>query len=111
MAIEPQLDLGDPIAVELRKIGDRWGHLLALGILFIVLGTLAILASFVATLTLTITFGILIAVGGILQIATSLWSGPWSGRLVHLLLGILYLVAGMVMIKHPIAAAAGITLV
>jgi uncharacterized membrane protein HdeD (DUF308 family) len=111
MATEPRFDLGKPLVDEIKNLRGQWGYLLALGIVFIVLGTLAILASFIATLTLTITFGILLAVGGFLQAVTSIWTGPWSGRLLHLLLGILYLVAGAFMIRHPLPAAAVITLV
>jgi uncharacterized membrane protein HdeD (DUF308 family) len=107
--IPPPAD--DPMSEELRVLGKVWLPILMLGIAMIVLGTLAIMASFVATLTITITFGILLAVAGVVQIATSLWVGQWRGFLLQLLLGILYLIAGCVMIKHPLRAAAGITII
>jgi uncharacterized membrane protein HdeD (DUF308 family) len=111
MAMETPTLGRDPFVDEMRQIGNRWGHFVALGIALIILGTLAILSPFVATWSLTITFGVLLAVGGIVQIVTSFWAGQWRGFFVQLLLGILYLLAGGFMIRHPLAAAAGITLV
>jgi uncharacterized membrane protein HdeD (DUF308 family) len=102
---------GDAYADEIRQIGNRWGLFLVLGIILILVGTLAIMYSLFFTLALTFTLGILLAVGGLVQIVTSCWAGQWRGFFVQLILGILYLVAGALMIRHPVAAAAGITLV
>jgi uncharacterized membrane protein HdeD (DUF308 family) len=102
---------GDPIVEEMRALGRRWGHFLALGIILIIVGSLAIACSFIATLAITLSFGVLLAVGGLVQVATAFWAGAWRGVFLQLVLGILYLVAGAVMIKDPVAAAAVITAV
>ena len=111
MSTIPETPLGDPIADELRQIGNRWGHFLALGIILIILGTLAIMFSFIASLAVALTFGILLAVGGVVQIVTSFWASRWGGFFLGLVLGLLYLVAGIFMVRHPISAIEAITLV
>jgi uncharacterized membrane protein HdeD (DUF308 family) len=48
-------------------------------------------------------------IGGTAQIISSFWAGKWSGFLVSILTGILYLVVGMLMIEHPLASLLGLT--
>jgi uncharacterized membrane protein HdeD (DUF308 family) len=111
MSLGTETPLSDPITDELRMIGHRWGHFLVLGVVLIILGTLAIIFSCIASMAITLTFGILLLAGGLVQIVTSFWASKWSGFFLELFLGVLYLVAGGFMIRHPVAAAAGITLV
>jgi len=111
MSMGTQTPLGDPITDEIRLIGNRWGHCLALGIMLIVLGTAAVLYSVFATLVVMGTLGIILVAGGLVQTLTSFWAGGWRGFFVQLILGILYAVAGTIMIRHPVAAASAITLV
>jgi uncharacterized membrane protein HdeD (DUF308 family) len=111
MALGTQTPLGDPIADEIRLIGSRWGHFFALGIMLVVVGTIAIMYSILATLVITETLGIILVAGGLVQTITSFWATEWRGFFVQLILGILYAVAGTIMIRHPGAAAEAITLV
>jgi uncharacterized membrane protein HdeD (DUF308 family) len=107
----PQLAPVDPIAEEMRRIGSRWGHFLALGIVLIVLGTLMILNSLSATYAITLAAGILMAGAGLVEIVSAFFAGAWRGFFLSLLLGIFYLIAGLMVFRHPVAAVAGITLI
>jgi uncharacterized membrane protein HdeD (DUF308 family) len=49
-------------------------------------------------------------VAGIATIIASFWAGKWSGLLVQLLVGILYLVAGLTVAETPGRSAAMLTL-
>jgi uncharacterized membrane protein HdeD (DUF308 family) len=112
MALEtqPYPPAAGPWAEGLHALRKNWGWLVVLGIALIVLGVLAVGAAFIATLATVTAFGILILIGGGVQLATAIWAGRWSGFFLHLLAGILYLIVGMLMIEHPVEAAAGITL-
>jgi uncharacterized membrane protein HdeD (DUF308 family) len=57
-----------------------------------------------------LTFGILLLVGAGVQVVTALWARKWRGFFLHLLTGILYLVAGVFLIENPVEAALGLTL-
>jgi uncharacterized membrane protein HdeD (DUF308 family) len=85
--------------------------LLVLGVLLIVVGLVAISASFIATLATVVILAILLMIGGIVEIVDAFLGRGWRGFWLHLLFGILYLVMGFIMVQRPLAAAAIFTLV
>ena len=93
---------GDYAPEGLREIR---GFLIAMGVALILLGIAAIASSFVATLVTTLTIGALLLLGAIFQIVTAIWGRTWRGFVLHLLGGVLYLVAGLFVIQSPIEAA------
>jgi uncharacterized membrane protein HdeD (DUF308 family) len=95
---------------ELEAIRGNWGWVLALGIILIVVGTLAIGMPFVASLASIALLSSLLIVGGIAQLVGAFWTRDWSGFFLSLLMGILYLVTGVVFIRHPANALAAVTL-
>jgi uncharacterized membrane protein HdeD (DUF308 family) len=98
---------------EMRRLRQHWGWYLALGIFLAAIGTFAIMWACLAKVTVAITwlFGFVLLAGGISAIVSSFWAGRWSGMLVHLLLGILYTLAGLLIIDQPVESALGITLI
>jgi uncharacterized membrane protein HdeD (DUF308 family) len=101
-----------PVESEVNVLRKAWPLFLALGVVLTVLGVLAVgtALSGIATLATIFSFGILLVVGGVAQIATSFLARAWRGFFLHLLVGILYLVLGGLMIEHPSEAARGLTL-
>jgi uncharacterized membrane protein HdeD (DUF308 family) len=49
----------------------------------------------------TVFYGSLLLAGGIPQIISSLWTGKRSGMLLHLLIGVLYTVLGLLIFDSP----------
>lgn len=94
--------LGPSAGHELHSLRDQWWCFLAMGIALAVLGTICIASPFVATMTSVVAFGVLLLAGGVTQIISSFWSGRWSGMLLHLLVGVLYVVVGMMVIDAPV---------
>ena len=90
---------------------SAWWVFQVLGIILIVLGMVSLGSAFFVSLVTVIMFGFLILIAGIVQVVSSFWSGKWSGFLLHLLVGILYLVTGYITMHSPVAAVAGLTLV
>jgi uncharacterized membrane protein HdeD (DUF308 family) len=101
----PRLGLSEPAA--LREI---WVFLLGMGIALMILGVVAIGSSLIATLATVLVFGILLLLGALFQVVTALWGRSWRGFFLHLLAGVLYLIAGVFMIDNPLEAALGLTL-
>jgi uncharacterized membrane protein HdeD (DUF308 family) len=81
-----------------------------LGALLIAVGLVAISSSFIATMATVVTIGILLMIGGVLEIIDAVLGRGWRGFGMHLLSGILYLVVGFLLIQRPLAAAAIFTL-
>jgi len=87
-----------------------WAWFLVLGILEIILGTIAIGSTFFATLVTVVFFGWLLLFGGVLSAVHAFWRKRWRGFFVDLIIGLLYIVAGFFMVEEPLAAAASLTL-
>jgi uncharacterized membrane protein HdeD (DUF308 family) len=92
-----------------ESLREIWAFLLAMGIVLMVLGAVAVGSSFIATLATVVVFGILLVIGAILQVVTALWGRSWKGFFLQLLAGVLYLIAGVFMIQNPLEPAVGLT--
>ena len=95
---------------ELEHMKDDWWWFFLLGIALVILGTFAIGSAVFVSVAAVVLFGFLLLAGGIVQIVSSFWAGDWSGRLLHLLIGILYIVVGLMIVDAPEGALAAITL-
>ena len=113
--MNPLLPSTGPAAVvhELQTIHKHWPWFLALGIAMVIIGMFAISWACIATITVTATwlFGFLLLGGGIAEIVTSFSAGRWSGTLVHLLVGVLYVIVGLMIIEQPENSAIQLTLI
>jgi uncharacterized membrane protein HdeD (DUF308 family) len=84
--------------------------LLILGIFLVVVGTMAIVSEFIATLATIKFFGMLLLVGGILQVVGALTTRHGQDFFVNLLAGILSSVVGLLMMARTEEAAVAVTL-
>jgi uncharacterized membrane protein HdeD (DUF308 family) len=98
---------------ELQTLQKHWQWFLALGIAMTTLGMFAIGSACIATVTVTVTwlFGFLMLAGGIAEIVSAFSAGRWSGTLVHMLIGVLYAVVGLMIIEQPENSAIQLTLI
>lgn len=100
---------------ELHKLGvdelrRKWGWFVALGILLVILGTVAIGASVLTTLVSVVFIGWLMIVGGAMETVHAFSCKAWGGFFIDLLAGILYTVAGFLIVSNPGASAIMLTL-
>ena len=96
---------------ELAELQQHWWAFLILGIGLVLLGTIALSCTpFVSVVTVAL-FGIIMVVGGIAQVVSAFWAGKWSGFMLQILLGILYVIVGYILMDAPASAAAGLGLV
>jgi len=105
-----QVPSHDLFLVGLASLKKNWGWYLALGLVLIALGTMAIGSSLVMTLVSVVFFGWLLIVGGLAEAAHAFWRKAWGGFVLDLLGGILYLVVGFMLVANPAASAVALTL-
>jgi uncharacterized membrane protein HdeD (DUF308 family) len=89
---------------------DRWGGLLALGIILVILGFIGLGMTFTLTVASVIFFGILICIGGVFQFAHCA-RARWNGNGWQILIALVYIAVGVVMIIDPVLASTWLTLV
>lgn len=93
-----------------RQPASNWAWLMGLGIAWIIVGALAILAAGLATLATVIVFGWVLAVTGVVRIIHAFGTRIREGFFLDLLVGILRIVVGAIMIARPGVGAVTITL-
>lgn len=94
----------------LEELRRRWAWFFGLGVLLIVLGTLAIGASVVTTLATMVFIGWLMIFAGFAQGLHAFTCRAWEGFFLDLLLGTLYGVTGCMVVGNPGATAVALTL-
>ena len=82
-----------------------WWLFLALGLVSIIVGFLAISSAFIATLASVVVFGVLLLVEGITEVIHAVMVRNWRGFALHLLAAALYLILGVFMLENPVRAA------
>lgn len=87
-----------------------WGRFVALGAAFIILGLIAGSHLLLATMVTVYYLGASMMVAGALQIAQSFRLTRWTGFLLWLLSGILYVIAGGMTFMNPTLASSVLTL-
>ena len=86
------------------------GLLLALAIVQIIVGCLALSFSFAATIASVVVLGALLLIASAVEMAAAIVARNLKGFFLFLLVGILYTVAGFLCLVHPLAAAEALTL-
>jgi len=108
-----QPDSLNPRYAECLRLHRCWIWFLLLGVVLMIVGVLAISSPYLTeftTFTVIFICGILLMFGGVVEIVNAFLARSWRGFFVHLLLGILHGVVGLLLIEHPVLAAVAITL-
>jgi uncharacterized membrane protein HdeD (DUF308 family) len=89
----------------------NWGWFLAFGIVLVLLGIAAVVRAFTSTVASMMFFGWLLIFSGIIEFVHAFMVGKWAGFFVHLLVALVFGVAGALMVSRPVSSAEAITLV
>jgi uncharacterized membrane protein HdeD (DUF308 family) len=102
-----------PLAVStgIEEVRKHATWFLAVGIALVVLGMVAIGSAVAMTIVSVLFLGWLLIIAGIFEVIHGFSHRPWSGFFINLLGGVLYAVAGLVMVANPALAAVTLTLV
>lgn len=104
-------NLSDVFAAGLEQVRKSWGWFLVCGILLIFLGALCIGKAQTATTFSILALGWVLAISGVVWLINSFYAFTWHGFFLYLLNAIIRGVTGYLLIRHPDAGAAGVTMV
>lgn len=102
---------GRMAVVDLETVRQKWGWILVLGIVLVILGTIALGMACTVTIASMLMFGILLLVGAVAEFVEAFTAGAWGGFFLHLLMGALNVVLGLFLIFRPVEAAVNLTLI
>jgi uncharacterized membrane protein HdeD (DUF308 family) len=100
----------NPRYEEFLRLHKCWAWLVALGVVLMAVGAMAIGSSFVSTMTTIFVFGILLMAGGAVQVVNAFLARSWRGFFLYLASGALHFIVGELMIEHSDMAAKVLTL-
>lgn len=95
----------------MEALSRNWGWLLALGILMIILGAIAVGAPVVATIAVQFMLGWLLVISGIAEAIHAFMAKGWRGFLLELLSALLYVAVGVLLLVNPLEGALALTIV
>jgi uncharacterized membrane protein HdeD (DUF308 family) len=83
-----------PLLLEAEELRHRWGWMLGLGILMVVLGIVALYMAPAATFGTVILLGWLLVVSGVIEAIHAFRVRRWRGFFLHLIGGVLGVLIG-----------------
>jgi len=98
------------LSADFERLHHRWGWFLALGVLLIVLGIVALVYTLAATLASVLVLGWLMFFSGIVEAVHAFHARGWGGVLLHVAGGALGVLIGLLVVTHPVAGALAFTL-
>ena len=94
----------------IRALRPRWGRIVALGVVSVIAGVIALATDIFATAIAVYVIGFMMLFSGATEIVAAFNAKDWSHRILWLLLGALYVFAGIICLQNPFAAATILTL-
>jgi uncharacterized membrane protein HdeD (DUF308 family) len=95
---------------EFQHLRADWWWLLMYGVLLTVCGVVAIAFPAMTSIAAMVVLGVVLMIAGVVTIIASFWAGKWSGALLQMFLGVLYLVVGLLIRDLPVASAITMTM-
>jgi uncharacterized membrane protein HdeD (DUF308 family) len=99
------------MAAGVERIRKHWVAALLLGIVLVLLGTFAIVCTYTAALLTVYYLGAVLLVASGVQLAEGVLGRGVGNFFLHLLVAVLYFIAGVFVFEHPGRTVAGLTLV
>lgn len=94
-----------PFLMEIEDLRHKWGWLLALGIVMVALGAIAVILIPIVTVAAVMVLGWLMVVSGVVELIHAFRVRGWGGVFLHLVAGILGILVGLMIVTHPLAGA------
>ena len=96
---------------ELAPLRAKWGWIVALGVVYVVAGMIALGSVVSATAATVFVVGIMMIIAGVFEVINAFQIKTWGKFLFWLALGILYIIAGFVAFENPLLTAVWLTLI
>jgi uncharacterized membrane protein HdeD (DUF308 family) len=95
----------------LAPLRAKWGWIVALGIVYLLAGFVALGSVAMATVASVFVVGVMMIIAGVAEMFSAFQFKSWGKFLLWVLLGALYVIAGFVTFENPLLAAALLTLI
>jgi len=101
----------DLFAAGLNQVRKSWGWFFVFGILLMILGMVCVGKAQTTTMFSILVLGWVLAISGVFWLVNAFRAFNWHGFFMFLLNGIIRGITGYLLLRHPDAGAAGVTMV
>ncbi len=102
--------LGIGPGAELAPLRAKWGWIVALGVVYVIAGVIALGSVVMATAAVVWVVGIMMIIAGVAEVINAFQVKTWGRFIFWLLLGVLYIIAGFVAFENTLLTAVWLTL-
>ncbi len=95
---------------DIEPLRAKWGWIVALGVLYVIAGFIALGSVVSATVVSVYVVGIMMLVAGVGEVIGAFQVKTWGKFFLWVILGVLYIIAGFSVFENPLLAAAFLTL-
>jgi uncharacterized membrane protein HdeD (DUF308 family) len=95
---------------ELEPLRAKSGWIIALGVVYVIAGFIALGSVVMATAASVFLVGIMMLIAGVAEVIGAFQVKSWGKFVLWMVLGALYIIAGFVTFQNPLLAAAVLTL-
>jgi uncharacterized membrane protein HdeD (DUF308 family) len=103
-------DADKPQGSGVEPLRAKCGWIVALGVVYVLAGLIALSSVALATVASVFVVGIMMLIAGVAEVINAFQFKSWGKFLLWVALGILYIVAGVLTFQNPLLAAALLTL-
>jgi uncharacterized membrane protein HdeD (DUF308 family) len=103
--------ISTPHASDMAPLRAGSGWIIALGVVYVIAGFIALGSVVMATVASVFVVGVMMIIAGVAEVFNAFQIKSWGKFLVWALLGVLYIIAGFFAFENPLLAAAVLTLV
>lgn len=100
-----------PDKAALAPLRSKWGWIVALGVVYLIAGFVALGSVVMATVASVWVVGIMMIVAGVAEVINAFQVKTWGKFILWLLLGVLYVIAGFIAFENPLLTAVWLTLI
>jgi uncharacterized membrane protein HdeD (DUF308 family) len=93
------------VHAELEPLRAKSGWIIALGVIYVIVGLIAFGSVVIATAASVLVVGIMMVIAGVAEVISAFQIKTWGRFLLWLVLGALYILAGLVTFENPLLAA------
>ncbi|HEY7299278.1 MAG TPA: HdeD family acid-resistance protein [Xanthobacteraceae bacterium] len=94
----------------LEPLRAKWGWIVTLGVIYVIVGIIALGSIVAATAASVFVVGIMMVIAGAVEVVNAFQMKTWGKFLFWAALGVLYIIAGFVAFENPLLTAAVLTL-
>jgi len=96
---------------DMAPLRAKWGWIVALGVVYLLAGLVALGSVVMATVASVIVVGVMMIIAGVAEVFSAFQIKSWRKFLLWVLLGVLYIVSRLLLLKKQLLAAALLTLI